>query len=167
MEAALHDLPLFCGFAGLNSEIRRLDESTILRFRHLLGEHNLAPKILGTVSEVLQGKGLLLKFGTAVDATLITAPSSTKNASAEHHRLHRLQIGEGSRALDGAHCVSFPYIRSGQQAFGVTKPLFLMGILLPAQELRVALCKKFGCWGWLFGSALAFSEPYALPSACL
>jgi len=79
MEEALHDVPLFREFAGLNYEVRLPDESTILRFRHLLEEHKLAEQILQTVNEMLQAKGLLLKAGTVVDATLIAAPSSTKN----------------------------------------------------------------------------------------
>ncbi|MNV30883.1 Transposase DDE domain protein [compost metagenome] len=55
------------------------DESTILRFRHRLEKHKLAEQILATVNDLLAAQGLLLKAGTAVDATLIAAPSSTKN----------------------------------------------------------------------------------------
>ncbi len=55
------------------------DESTILRFRHLLEAHNLSEQILATVNATLTARGLLLKQGTVVDATLIAAPSSTKN----------------------------------------------------------------------------------------
>ena len=84
MEEALHDMPLFREFAGLGGWSDRLpDETTILRFRHLLESHKLAPKILDTVNELLRGKGLLLRAGTVVDATLIAAPSSTKNSSGE------------------------------------------------------------------------------------
>ena len=82
MEDALHDVPLFREFAGLGGWDDRLpDESTILRFRHLLEKHKLAPEILKSVNDLLQHKGLLLKAGTVVDATLIAAPSSTKNAT--------------------------------------------------------------------------------------
>ena len=52
---------------------------TILRFRHRLETHKLAEQILQTVNELLTSRGLLLKVGTAVDATLIAAPTSTKN----------------------------------------------------------------------------------------
>ena len=55
------------------------DESTILRFRHLLEKHQLAGKLFESVSGDLVDKGLLLRGGTIVDATLIAAPSSTKN----------------------------------------------------------------------------------------
>ena len=94
MQEALHDVPLFREFAGLNYESRLPDESTILRFRHLLEEHKLAPKILQTVNDMLHAKGLLLKVGTVVDATLIAAPSSTKNAGGERDpEMHQTKKG--------------------------------------------------------------------------
>ena len=57
------------------------DETTILRFRHLLEEHHLTAAIFETVNGLLTAKRLLLKSGTIVDATIIAAPSSTKNAA--------------------------------------------------------------------------------------
>jgi IS5 family transposase len=95
MEEALHDVPLFREFAGLDNWTTRLpDESTILRFRHLLEKHKMAPQILGVVNELLRHKGLLLKAGTVVDATLISAPSSTKNASGERDpEMHQSKKG--------------------------------------------------------------------------
>ncbi|MFO1298100.1 MAG: IS5 family transposase [Rubrivivax sp.] len=84
MEEALHDVPLYLEFAGLSSGGSRIpDETTILRFRHLLERHDLAVDMLRVVNDLLQRKGLMLRAGTAVDATLIAAPSSTKNASGE------------------------------------------------------------------------------------
>ena len=84
MEEALHDVPLYREFAGLGDGVSRLpDETTILRFRHLLEAHDLAADMLRVVNDILQAKGLLLRTGTAVDATLIAAPSSTKNAEGE------------------------------------------------------------------------------------
>ena len=84
MEEALHDIPVFREFAGLEGWDERLpDESTILRFRHVLEKHKLADKILQTVNDLLSAKGVMLKSGTVVDATLIAAPSSTKNSSGE------------------------------------------------------------------------------------
>ena len=56
-----------------------LSNTVILRFRHLLERHKLAEQILATVNALLQAKGLQLKAGTVVDATLIAAPTSTKN----------------------------------------------------------------------------------------
>jgi len=82
MEEALYDTPMFREFAGLDMGADLLpDESTILRFRHLLEAHNLSLQILATVNAMLTAKGLLLKQGTVVDATLIAAPSSTKNST--------------------------------------------------------------------------------------
>src|SRR6478735_8289258 len=82
MEEALYDVPLYRDFAGLDGGMTRLpDESTILRFRHLLETHGLAAQMLGLVNEILVEKGLMLKTGSVVDATLIPAPSSTKNNS--------------------------------------------------------------------------------------
>jgi IS5 family transposase len=79
MEEALHDMPLFRDFAGLSWDSATPDESTILRFRHLLETHKLAEEILKIVTDLLVSKKLLLRTGTIVDATLIAAPSSTKN----------------------------------------------------------------------------------------
>jgi transposase, IS5 family len=94
MEEALHDVPLFREFAGLTDGGRLPDESTILRFRHLLEEKKLAPRILQTVNDLLQAKGLLLKAGTVVDATLIAAPSSTKNSSGQRDpEMHQAKKG--------------------------------------------------------------------------
>ncbi len=84
MEEALHDIPLYREFAKLEGVMARLpDETTILRFRHLLEKHELAVDMLRLVNDILQAKGLLMRTGTAVDATLISAPSSTKNAEGE------------------------------------------------------------------------------------
>lgn len=79
MEEAFFDTPLYREFAQLDEYARLPDESTILRFRHRLEKHKLAEQILLTVNELLTQRGLLLKAGTAVDATLIAAPTSTKN----------------------------------------------------------------------------------------
>jgi transposase, IS5 family len=95
MEEALHDVPLYREFAKVDGVLNRLpDESTILRFRHLLEKHDLAPDMLRVVNDLLSYKGLLLKAGTAVDATLICAPSSTKNASGERDpEMHQTKKG--------------------------------------------------------------------------
>ena len=79
MEEAFFDTPLLREFAQLEEFARLPDESTILRFRHRLEKYKLAEQILTTVSELLTQRGLLLKAGTVVDATLIAAPTSTKN----------------------------------------------------------------------------------------
>ena len=69
MEEALHDMPVYREFAKLDGVHNRLlDESTILRFRHLLEKHELTTDILRIVNDLLAYKGLLLQSGTAVDA---------------------------------------------------------------------------------------------------
>ncbi|MFY3553423.1 transposase, partial [Achromobacter insolitus] len=57
------------------------DETTILNFRHLLEQHNIADQALEAVNLLLQDQGIQVRKGTIVDATIIDAPSSTKNAS--------------------------------------------------------------------------------------
>jgi len=84
MEEALHDMALFRDFAGLGNWNEPVpDETTILRFRRVLEKHKLAPQILQTINDLLRSKGLMLRAGTVVDATLIAAPNSTKNAAGE------------------------------------------------------------------------------------
>jgi IS5 family transposase len=79
MEDALYDMPALRQFAQLSSLDAIPDETTILNFRHLIEEYDLAQEIFGSVVRLLQRKGLMLKEGTMVDATIIDAPSSTKN----------------------------------------------------------------------------------------
>jgi transposase, IS5 family len=95
MEEALYDVPLYREFAGLDEGMTRLpDESTILRFRHLLETYGLAAQMLAVVNEILSEKGLMLKAGSAVDATLISAPSSTKNGSGKRDpEMHQTKKG--------------------------------------------------------------------------
>ena len=62
MEEALHDVPPYREFAGLDNWTTRLpDESTILRFRHLLEKHKLAAQILTSINDMLRDKGLMLR----------------------------------------------------------------------------------------------------------
>ena len=94
MEEALFEVSLYRDFAGLSSAERIPDRVSILRFRHLLEEHQLSIQILATVNSTLAAKGLLLKNGTAIDATLIAAPSSTKNANGERDpEMHQTKKG--------------------------------------------------------------------------
>ena len=95
MEEALHDMPVYREFAKLDGVLDRLpDESTILRFRHLLEKHDLATDMLRVVNDILQAKGLMMKKGTVVDATLIAARSSTKNAEGERDpEMHQAKKG--------------------------------------------------------------------------
>ena len=78
MEESLYETTILRQFAGLNLD-RIPDETTILNFRRLLEKHDLAAGILGVINGYLGDRGLMLRQGTIVDATIIHAPSSTKN----------------------------------------------------------------------------------------
>ncbi len=80
MEEALHEIPTLRRFAQLGGLDDIPDETTILNFRRLLETHGLAGRMLEAVNAHLARKGQSLRSGTIVDATLIAAPSSTKNA---------------------------------------------------------------------------------------
>ncbi|MDX4008561.1 IS5 family transposase [Pseudomonas aeruginosa] len=96
MEEALYETTILRQFAGLSLE-RIPDETTILNFRRLLEKHELAAGILGVINGYLGDRGLSLRQGTIVDATLIHAPSSTKNQDGkrdpEMHRVIKRQFG--------------------------------------------------------------------------
>lgn len=71
------------------------DESTILRFRHLLERHQLTEAMFAAVRTLLEERQLLLKAGTIVDATIIEAPPSTKNAvQARDPEMHQTRKGK-------------------------------------------------------------------------
>lgn len=80
MEEALWETPLLRGFAGIELGTDRIpDETTILNFRHLLERHALGKALFDEMASLLCERGLLLREGTCVDATLIAAPPSTRN----------------------------------------------------------------------------------------
>lgn len=83
-EEALYDSESMRRFARIElSEDRVPDETTILNFRHLLEQHELTAKMFKRINALLEKKGLLVRTGTIVDATIIAAPSSTKNRQGE------------------------------------------------------------------------------------
>ena len=78
MEDALIEVPTMRRFVGIDLVSDRIpDETTILAFRHLLEKHNLGEQIFETVKAHLKDRGMAMKQGTIIDATLIAAPSST------------------------------------------------------------------------------------------
>ena len=82
MEEALHDTAIYREFAKLDTGMSRIpDETTILRFRRLIETHDLGKAMFAAINTKLAEAGFMLKAGTVVDATLIAAPSSTKNDS--------------------------------------------------------------------------------------
>lgn len=95
-EDALYDIEPMRRFAGVElGEDTVPDETTILRFRHLLETHQLTEAIFAEVKALLEERKLLLKSGTIVDATIISAPSSTKNASKERDpEMHQTRKGK-------------------------------------------------------------------------
>ena len=94
MEEALIDTAVMRRFAQIGGMDDVPDETTILNFRRLLETHGLAEKIFKQVNAHLQRKGLSLRSGTIVDATIINAPSSTKNADGERDpEMHQAKKG--------------------------------------------------------------------------
>jgi len=95
MEDALIEVPTMRRFVGIDLVSDRIpDETTILAFLHLLEKHNLGEQIFETVKAHLKDRGMAMKQGTIIDATLIAAPSSTKNKSGERDpEMHQTKKG--------------------------------------------------------------------------
>jgi IS5 family transposase len=95
MEDALIEVPTMRRFAGIDLISERIpDETTILSFRHLLERHDLGKQIFETVKAHLKANGMAMKQGTIIDATLIAAPSSTKNKKGERDpEMHQTKKG--------------------------------------------------------------------------
>ena len=84
LEDAIYDSYAFQRFIGINFlEEQVPDATTLLKFRHLLEEHDLGKALFDDIKERLDRAGLMMHGGTIVDATIISAPSSTKNAKGE------------------------------------------------------------------------------------
>ena len=95
-EDTIYDSESMRRFAGVElSEDVIPDETTILRFRHLLEAHQLTAAIFAEIQTLLSERQLLLKAGTIVDATIIAAPPSTKNAAkARDPEMHQTRKGK-------------------------------------------------------------------------
>ena len=94
MEEALYEIVPMRQFAQLPLTGALPDETTVLNFRRLLETHQLAPKLLEAVNAHLTEKGLLLRRGTIVDATIIAAAPSTKNKDkARDPEMHQTKKG--------------------------------------------------------------------------
>jgi IS5 family transposase len=105
-EALIENMPMR-RFAGFSMTDPTPDETTILNFRHLLEENDIAEDIFRSVNAHLARKGLMLKRGSIVDATIIAAPSSTKNEKGERDpEMHQTKKGKqwhfGMKAHIGA-----------------------------------------------------------------
>ncbi len=94
MEDALYEIESMRRFAGLRLSDRLPDETTILNFRHLLERHNLGKRLFDEVNRHLRSEGLTLREGSIVDATIIAAPTSTKNKSGKRDlEMHQVKKG--------------------------------------------------------------------------
>jgi IS5 family transposase len=95
-EDALLDSPALRRFVGIDLGHERVpDATTLLKFRRLLEQHQLGQCLFARVGEVLQAQGLKVGAGTIVDATLIAAPSSTKNAEKQRDpEMHQTRKGQ-------------------------------------------------------------------------
>src|SRR5437016_9648556 len=95
-EDALYESPVLRRFAGVDLGRAPVpDESTILGFRHLLEKHELGGAMLNAVNQYLESRGIRITTGTMVDATIIHAPSSTKNRSGERDpEMHQTRKGK-------------------------------------------------------------------------
>ncbi len=95
-EDALYESPALRRFVEVDlGRAPAPDESTILQFRHLLEKHELGGAMLNTVNQYLENRGIRITTGTIVDATIIHAPSSTKNRSGERDpEMHQTRKGK-------------------------------------------------------------------------
>ena len=95
LEDALYDSQAMRTFAGIDLSVDAVrDATTLLKFRHLLEAHELTPRIFEEVGAMLAERKLLMREGTIVDATIIAAPSSTKNARKERDpEMHQTKKG--------------------------------------------------------------------------
>ena len=93
MEDALYEVESMRRFAGVSLD-RVPDETTILNFRHLLERHGLGKALFDEIKAHLSEKGLMLREGTILDATILSAPSSTKNEKGERDpEMHQTRKG--------------------------------------------------------------------------
>jgi transposase, IS5 family len=95
-EEALYDSITMRGFAGVSTDEDVIpDESSILNFRRLLEKHQLTERLLAEINAHLSERGLFVGKGTIVDATIINAPSSTKNAKKQRDpQMHQTRKGK-------------------------------------------------------------------------
>ena len=95
VEDALYESPVLREFAGVDlGSAPAPDETTVLNFRHMLEKHALCGQMLDTVNHSLESKGIKITTGTIVDATIIHAPSSTKNEKKQRDpKMHQTRKG--------------------------------------------------------------------------
>ena len=94
MEDMLYEIESVRRFAGLKLSGRIPDETTILNFRHLLEQHGLGKKLFAEINKHLAEQDLVLKEGTIIDASILSAPTSTKNKAGKRDpEMHQTRKG--------------------------------------------------------------------------
>ena len=94
MEDALYEIASMRLFARLSLDSALPDRTTIMNFRHLLEQHQLARQLFKTINRWLAEAGVMMTQGTLVDATIIEAPSSTKNKEQQRDpQMHQTKKG--------------------------------------------------------------------------
>jgi transposase, IS5 family len=142
VEEALYESTSMRAFVGIDLGREPVpDETTVMRFRHLLEANGLGAKLFEQVGSVLQTRGLRLAKGTIVDATIIAAPSSTKNADGKRDpEMHQTKKGNawhfGMKAHIGVDSQS-KVIHSVVVTPANTADCKVLGQLLHGQETRV------------------------------
>lgn len=108
VEDAVYDSYAMRRFMGLDFAVEQVpDATTLLHFRHLLEKHSLGEKLFAAQTEIFDDQGWIMRGGSIVDATIIAAPSSTKNATGERDpEMHQTKKGNqwyfGMKAHIGA-----------------------------------------------------------------
>ncbi len=142
MEEALYDSVSMREFVGIDLGAEPApDETTILRFRHLLEKHDLGKTLFEAVGQHLQSLGKKVSGGTIVDATIINAPSSTKNKDGQRDpEMHQTKKGNqwhfGMKAHIGVDSQT-KVIHSVVVTPANTADCKVLGQLLHGQETRV------------------------------
>ena len=114
VEDAVYDSYAMRRFMGLDFAVEQVpDATTLLHFRHLLEKHELGEKLLASQNEIFEGQGWIMRGGSIVDATIIAAPSSTKNATGTRDpEMHQTKKGNqwyfGMKAHIGVDAESGP-----------------------------------------------------------
>ena len=114
IEDALYDSQAMRNFTGIDLAHDRVpDETTVLNFRHLLDRHDLCKAIFEEINQLLRERGIQMREGTMVDATIIAAPPSTKNQSRKRSpEMHQTKKGNHWYFGMKAHVGSDPKSRT-------------------------------------------------------
>jgi IS5 family transposase len=146
-EEAIYDSESMRRFARIElSEDKVPDETSVLNFRHLLEEHDLTKAMFDTINGLMEGKALLLRSGTIVDATIIAAPSSTKNGTESRgpeiketkkgnnwHFGMKVHVGTDKRgvvhSLTATHAAAADITQMNMLLHGEERTIFRSGVL--------------------------------------